>query len=258
VSTCGEAESRAITVESEPMSTSEDRLGFLAVALDTADWGEFESWCDLFGRRAGVLKVGLEAYVRWGPRAVSRARESGARIFLDLKLHDIPNTVAGGVRAAAGQGVSYLTVHSSGGPRMLGEAVAAAAGQVGILAVTLLTHLDEAELSDLDMPGSAETRVARWAQLAVNVGCAGVVCSPLEVGRLRTQLGSGVELVTPGIRPLTDTGQAAVATDDQRRVATPADALADGASLLVIGRPLTRAADPEAVLESLARVSRQA
>jgi orotidine-5'-phosphate decarboxylase len=233
------------------MSASEDRLEFLAVALDTSDWSEFERWCDFFGSRAGVLKVGLEAYVRWGPKAVARARSTGARIFLDLKLHDIPNTVAGAVRAAAAQGVSYLTVHSSGAGRMLSAAVDAADGQVGILAVTLLTHLDEGELADLDMPGSSEARVGRWAQLAADAGCAGLVCSPLEVARLRVQLGDEVELVTPGIRPRLE-GGGSVGNDDQRRVATPAEALADGASLLVIGRPLTRATDPEVVLASLA------
>jgi orotidine-5'-phosphate decarboxylase len=233
------------------MSASEDRLEFLAVALDTSDWSEFERWCDFFGPRAGVLKVGLEAYVRWGPQAVARARSTGARIFLDLKLHDIPNTVAGAVRAAAELGVSYLTVHSSGAGRMLSAAVEAADGQVGILAVTLLTHLDEGELAELDLPGSSEARVGRWAQLAADAGCVGLVCSPLEVTRLRVQLGDEVELVTPGIRPRLE-GGGSVGNDDQRRVATPAEALADGASLLVIGRPLTRAMDPEVVLASLA------
>jgi len=235
------------------MSAPADRLQFLAVALDTSDWSEFESWCDRFGSRAGVLKVGLEAFVRWGPEAVARARSTGAQVFLDLKLHDIPNTVAGAVRAAAELGVSYLTVHSSGGPRMLSSAVEAADGKVGILAVTLLTHLDEDELSRLDLPGSAAARVGRWAQLAAGAGCAGVVCSPLEVARLRAQLPAGLELVTPGIRPPAAAGSA-VSGDDQRRVATPAEALADGASLLVIGRPLTRAVDPEAVLTSLAEI----
>ncbi len=234
------------------MSAPENRLEYLAVALDTSDWSEFESWCDRFGARAGVLKVGLEAYVRWGPRAVVRAQATGARIFLDLKLHDIPNTVAGAVRAAAGLGVSYLTVHSSGASRMLASAVEAADGQVRILGVTLLTRLDEGELADLDLPGSPEARVGRWARLAAAAGCAGVVCSPLEVARLHELLPAGVELVTPGIRPTIGTGTTVVDDDDQRRVATPTTALADGASLLVIGRPLTRASDPEAVLANLA------
>jgi orotidine-5'-phosphate decarboxylase len=222
------------------------RLSHLAVALDTSDWAEFEAWCDRFGARAGVLKVGLEAYVRWGPRAAERALESGARVFLDLKLHDIPNTVAGAVRATADLGVSYLTIHASGGPRMLSAAVEAAEERVGLLAVTLLTHLDQEDLGALDIPGSAPDRVKRWADLAVAAGCAGVVCSPLEVGDLRSRVPGSFELVTPGIR------LAQGSSDDQRRVATPDAALADGATLLVVGRPLTRAEDPDSVLAALA------
>jgi orotidine-5'-phosphate decarboxylase len=111
------------------------RVPHLAIALDTSDWSEFEEWCDRFGPRAEVLKIGLEAYVRWGPAAVERARDSGAEIFLDLKLHDIPNTVAGAVGSAADLGVGYLTVHASGGARMLEAAVVAAGGRVRILAV---------------------------------------------------------------------------------------------------------------------------
>lgn len=227
------------------------RLEFLAVALDTSEWEEFEVWCARYGPRAGVLKVGLEAFVRWGPKAVERARESGARIFLDLKLHDIPNTVAGAVRSAADLGVSYLTVHASGGRRMLEAAAEAAGDRLGVLAVTLLTHLDESDIEELDLPGATRDRVERWARLAADSGCAGAVCSPLEVGRLRSVLPAGFELVTPGIRPGGD-----AAGDDQRRVATPERALAEGADILVIGRPVTRATDPDAVLDGLAAATR--
>lgn len=233
------------------MTTSDGRLSYLAVALDTSDWSEFEDWCDRFGGRVGVVKVGLEAYVRWGPEAVVRARATGARVFLDLKLHDIPNTVAAAVRAAVELGVSYLTVHASGGPRMLSAAVEAGGGQVGILAVTLLTHLDEQDLADLGLPGEGRARVIRWARLAATAGCAGIVCSPLEVRELRPLLPSAFEIVTPGIRLVDRTGDS-VGDDDQRRVATPHEALAAGASLLVVGRPLTRSADPEVTLEHLA------
>lgn len=226
--------------------TTTERLDHIAVALDTLDWDEFDAWCERFGSRVGVLKVGLEAYVRWGSRAVDRARETRARIFLDLKLHDIPNTVAGAVGAAAELGVRYLTVHASGGPRMLAAAVEAAGDEVGILAVTLLTHIDRADLEALDLAGGADARVARWAALAVAQGCAGAVCSPLEVGDLRATVPPRFELVTPGIR-LGGSG-----SDDQRRVATPETAIGAGATLLVVGRPLTRAADPEAVLAALA------
>ena len=229
---------------------ADDRIPHLAVALDTADWSEFSSWVDRFGPRAGVLKVGLEAYVRWGPPAVERAAESGARIFLDLKLHDIPNTVAGAAAAAADLGVSYLTVHASGGVPMLEAAVAAGRDRLGILAVTLLTHLDRAELERLALPGEAPARVLEWARLARSAGCAGVVSSALEVGRLRSELPRPFTLVTPGIR-LVEPGEG----DDQRRVASPETALADGADLLVVGRPLTRASSQDEVLERLSRAA---
>jgi orotidine-5'-phosphate decarboxylase len=199
----------------------------------------------------GVLKVGLEAYVRWGTEALRVARREGAAVFLDLKLHDIPNTVAGAVRAAGDLGVSYLTLHAGGGPAMLAAAAAAREGAGGakeplrLLAVTLLTHLDDSQLAALDLPGEARTRVERWARLAAQAGCDGVVCSPLEVARLRAQHARPFCLVTPGIRPAgTDVG-------DQRRVTTPEAAWTDGADLLVIGRPLTQATDPAAALLGL-------
>jgi orotidine-5'-phosphate decarboxylase len=218
----------------------------VAVALDTADWRTFEHWCGVFGPRVGTLKVGLEAYVRWGPRAASVAVDTGAEVFLDLKLHDIPNTVAGAVTAARSLGVRYLTVHAAGGRPALEAAVEASAGEIDLLAVTVLTHLDEAVLEELDIGGPAGRRVEGWAELASSAGCAGAVCSPLEVGALRRRIPAPFLLVTPGIRPAGGS-----TTDDQRRVATPARALADGSDLLVIGRPLTRAADPEAALEAL-------
>ena len=175
--------------------------------------------------------------MRWGPPAVAEARASAKRLFLDLKLHDIPNTVAGAVSAARELGVDYLTVHASGGPEML-RAAADPAGALRILAVTLLTHLDEAALARLDLPGTGAARVASWADLAEDAGCAGIVCSPLETAELRARHPAPFLLVTPGIR------LAQEPSDDQRRTASPADALAAGADLLVIGRPLTRAPDP--------------
>ncbi len=223
------------------------RLEPVAVALDTADRATFSAWVARFAPRVGVLKVGLEAFLRFGAPAVAEARQAGGRVFLDLKLHDIPNTVAGAVAAAAALEVDYLTVHAGGGPAMLAAAVEAAAGRVAILAVTVLTHLDAGELTQLDLPGSAAERALRWAELARAAGCAGVVCSPQELGRLRPALPRPFRLVTPGIRP------AGAEAGDQKRVATPAAALAGGADLLVIGRPLTRAADPEAALAGLAR-----
>ena len=223
------------------------RLERVAVALDTDDWKAFERWCDLFGPRVGVLKVGLEAFVRWGRPAVERARAQAAKLFLDLKLHDIPNTVAGAVRSAADLGVDYLTLHAGGGAAMLEAAAKAADGRLAPLAVTVLTHLDAAELERLDLPGSAAARAVRWAALARAAGCAGVVCSPQELVALRAAEARPFLLVTPGIRP------AGAERDDQRRVATPAAALGAGADLQVIGRPLTQADDPERVLAALAR-----
>jgi orotidine-5'-phosphate decarboxylase len=218
----------------------------IAVALDTADRATFEEWIARFGPRVGVLKVGLEAFVRFGAAAVTAARDSGARVFLDLKLHDIPNTVAGAVAAAAELGVDYLTVHAGGGAAMLEAAAKAAGGRVALLAVTVLTHLDAAELARLDLPGTAAERALGWARLAREAGCAGVVCSPQELARLRPELARPFLLVTPGIRP------AGSEAGDQKRVATPGAALAAGADLLVVGRPLTQAADPGAALDRLA------
>jgi orotidine-5'-phosphate decarboxylase len=219
----------------------------IAVALDTGDRDQFRSWCRWFGPRVGVLKVGLEAFVQWGPPAVEEARRHGGALFLDLKLHDIPNTVAGAVRSARNLGVRYLTVHASGGPAMLEAAVEAAHGEVDILAVTVLTHLDEPALAALEMAGSPRQRVLSWAALARRAGCAGVVCSPLEAAALRAENPTPFLLVTPGIRP------ASTERGDQRRTATPREALAAGANLLVVGRPLTQAADPESALEALLR-----
>ncbi|MEZ5330494.1 MAG: orotidine-5'-phosphate decarboxylase [Thermoanaerobaculia bacterium] len=229
------------------MSPASGPLAAVAVALDTGDWETFRAQCALFGPRVGVLKVGLEAYTRWGPAAVEEARRSGARIFLDLKLHDIPNTVLGAVRAAKEHGVDFLTVHAGGGRRMLAAAAEGAGGTLRLLAVTVLTHLDAAGLAELDLPGGAPERAVAWARLAREAGCHGAVCSPRELGGMRSALPPPFVLVTPGIR-----GLGSVAGDDQRRVATPETALADGSDLLVIGRPLTAAEDPSAALAELA------
>ena len=227
---------------------SPTRLDRVAVALDTSDRQEVDRWCRFFGPRVGVLKVGLEAFARWGPPALEEARGHAAAVFADLKLHDIPNTVAGAVGALRGLGVDYLTVHAGGGPVMLGAAAEAAAGEIRLLAVTLLTHLDRESLVVLGLPGEGPERALRWARMARAAGAAGAVCSPKEVADLRRALPPPFTLVTPGIRPtnLPD-------GDDQRRVASPEDALAAGSDLLVIGRPLTRAADPEQALEALAK-----
>ena len=230
------------------MSGEQGSLSKVAVALDTSDWDEFQRWARFFGGRVGVLKVGLEAYVKWGPRAVEVAASGSSSVFLDLKLHDIPNTVAGAVRSVRSLGVRYLTLHASGGRAALAAAVGEAGDELNLLAVTVLTHLDESALSELGLPGSPGERVETWAALASAAGCQGIVCSPLELARLRRDLPSPFLLVAPGIRPALASG-----SDDQRRTATPSAAISDGADLLVIGRPLTRSADPEAALDALAR-----
>ena len=221
-------------------------LARIAVALDTSDRQEFGAWCRLFGPRVGVLKVGLEAFSRWGPQAIEEAQSAGARVFADLKLHDIPSTVAGATAAMKSLGVDYLTVHASGGPVMLEAAATAAGGDVDLLAVTLLTHLDEEARRRLHLPGDASERALGWARLARGAGCAGSVCSPLEVAVLRQALAPPFQLVTPGVR-MAPIGR----EDDQRRTASPEAAVEAGADLLVIGRPLTRAADPVAELAAL-------
>jgi orotidine-5'-phosphate decarboxylase len=226
----------------------------VAVALDTHDRGTFERWCQFFGPRVGVLKVGLEAFVRWGPPAIELARRHAQALFLDLKLHDIPNTVAGAVRSARELEVDYLTLHAAGGGAMIGAAAEAAGGRIALLAVTVLTHLDEEELARLDLPGGSTRRALLWANLARRAGAAGVVCSPLELTALRAAEPPPFRLVAPGIRPAVAAGSAAgSASDDQRRTATAAAAIASGADLIVIGRPLTQAQDPEAALADLGR-----
>ena len=227
----------------------EDPLDRLVIALDTSDRATFDRWCAQLGPRVGMLKVGLEAFVRWGHEAVDVARRHARGVFLDLKLHDIPNTVHGAVEAARAAGVDLLTVHASGGTAMLAAAQRAAGDDVGILAVTVLTHLDDSELEALNLPGSSRDRARGWARLARKAGCAGAVCSPLEVAGLREGCPPPFLLVTPGIR-LADADHQG---DDQQRVATPEKALRAGADLLVVGRPVTRAPDPEAALREIAR-----
>lgn len=220
------------------------RLETVAVALDTADWPTFSRWCSFFGPRVGVLKVGLEAYLRWGAEAVKEAKKWGD-VFLDLKLHDIPNTVRGAVKAVRDEGASYLTIHASGGAAMI-EAAAREAGETKILAVSVLTHLGEDDFTDLGIEGTAREVVARWARVAADNGAHGLVCSPLELSTLRPLLPAPFELVCPGIRMVQD------ALGDQKRVATPQDAVREGADLMVIGRPLTQAPNPEEALERIA------
>ena len=212
----------------------------LIVALDTVDIDRARLWADAVSPHSGLLKIGLEFFLANG--APGLAAITGAPIFLDLKLHDIPNTVAGGVRAVLPLRPRMLTIHASGGPAMVQAAhqAAAAAGpdRPMILAVTVLTSLRPDDLAAMGVAATPVEQVLRLGRLALDAGADGLVCSPLEVAALRQALGPTIKLVVPGIRP------AGSATDDQGRTMTPAGAIAAGANWIVVGRPITAAHDP--------------
>jgi orotidine-5'-phosphate decarboxylase len=195
-------------------------------------------WATAVAPHVTTAKVGLELFCAQGPAAVEKLRAAcDLDLFLDLKLHDIPATVAGAARAVAGLTPTYLSVHASGGPAMI-AACAAAVPHTKVAAVTILTSLSVADLQVLGIAGPPQEAVRRLAVLAVDAGARALVCSPQEVALVREAVGSQVTLITPGVRP------AGADTHDQARVATPEQALADGADLVVIGRPITGAADP--------------
>lgn len=239
-------------VRAEIAATPKDRL---AVALDLPGTAEALAFADQLEGACGWLKVGMELYYATGNRLIEQLHARGYRIFLDLKLHDIPNTVAGAVRSVSTTGAELLTVHASGGPAML-EAAAKAAeapGSPELLAVTVLTSMDAHELNAAGVPGLPAAQVVRLATLAKDSGISGMVCSAEEVAEVRLATGRESILVTPGIRP------SGSSVDDQRRIATPAEAIARGSSILVVGRPITRAADPalaaRAIVEEISRAS---
>lgn len=216
----------------------------IAVALDTSDLGQLTEWAQTLAGEADVLKVGLEALVALGAPAIAAAADH-APVFCDLKLHDIPNTVAGAAAAAAAHGASMITVHASGGPDMV-AAAATAAPDVAILAVTVLTSLDDTMLRDLGM-ANASAAVCRLARTAERAGAAGIVCAGDEVAAVRDVVDATTTVVVPGIRPQEATAQ------DQVRIVTPQRAVRAGADLLVVGRPVTTAADPVAALRDIRR-----
>ena len=215
-------------------------------ALDFGGWAEAEPFARTIAPHVGMLKVGLELFVAEGPPVVRAVAALGRPVFLDLKLHDIPATVEGAARSAAATGAALLTVHASGGSEMVRAAVRGAAGRVRILAVTVLTSLDAAALDRLGLGGPPEAAVVRLARLAVEAGAGGLVCSPHEVAAVRAAVGPGPLLVVPGVRP------AGSARGDQARVATPAEAVAAGADVIVLGRPLRDAPDPVAAARAVA------
>src|SRR5438874_342943 len=225
------------------MITPRERL---IVALDVSSSTDAQRIVTNLGDSVRIYKVGMQLYTAEGPQVVRDLVASGRRVFLDLKYHDIPNTVAAAVREAAQLGVSMLTVHTSGGTKMLRAAAEAAhvdasayaESGLKVLAVTVLTSMDEQDLSEIGVQTPLRDQVVRLASLALQAGCHGVVSSAQEARALRGQLGSDFLVVTPGVRP------AGAAHGDQARVVTPAEAIASGATHIVVGRPITAAKNP--------------
>jgi len=215
----------------------------LIVALDVSSAAAAQKIVAAVGDSASCYKIGMQLYTAEGPRIVRDLVASGRRVFLDLKYHDIPNTVAAAVCQAAGLGVSMLTIHASGGGKMMRAATEAARTRnaaLMVLAVTVLTSLDDNDLDKLGVHGRVQDQVLRLAALALADGCHGVVASAREASALRNELEGDFAIVTPGVRP------AGAEPDDQARVVTPAEAIAAGATHIVVGRPITGAADPAA------------
>jgi orotidine-5'-phosphate decarboxylase len=214
----------------------------LIIALDVSTADAARKIVAAVGDSALTYKVGMQLYTAEGPQVVRDLVASGRRVFLDLKYHDIPNTVGSAVAEAAKLGVSMLTVHAAGSSKMLRAAVdaAKASPELMVLAVTVLTSLDGNDLEKIGVTGSVADSVVRLAAIALANGCQGVVTSPREASTLRRELGDAFAIVTPGVRP------AGGSVGDQLRIATPAEAIAAGASHIVVGRPITEAADPAA------------
>jgi orotidine-5'-phosphate decarboxylase len=218
----------------------------LIVALDFSSFEEAFSLVRTLQGRVGMFKVGKELFTREGPSAVHRIVDLGERVFLDLKFHDIPNTVARAVESAVSLGASLVNVHASGGRKMMQAAAeAAAGGKAAVIAVTVLTSLRDDDVREAGFASGPAEVVPRLARLALEAGLAGVVAAPTDAARLRQELGSDFLIVTPGVRP------AGSAKDDQARIATPAEAVRQGADYLVVGRPITQSADPVKAAEAI-------
>ena len=211
----------------------------IIIALDVPDTDGALRLLDSLGDPPALCKIGLELFTAEGPSVIKAVQDRGSRVFLDLKFHDIPNTVAHAVKSASGLGVAMTTLHASGGPVMLEAAAKAAEGsELLLLAVTVLTSMDAAQLSSTGICVEPREQVLRLAGLASDAGIGGVVCSPLEVNAIRTSLGNDLRIVTPGVRPTW------AAAGDQKRVMTPAEAVKEGSDWLVIGRPITANENP--------------
>jgi orotidine-5'-phosphate decarboxylase len=217
----------------------------IIVALDEPSLDEAKKLMQRLEGRAQFYKVGLQLFTAAGPAAVEAVRRHGARVFLDLKLHDIPNTVASAVRSACGLGVDLCTIHLSGGPEMCAAAVAEAGDRLKILGVTVLTSSNQGTLEACGVHGSVGEQVVRLAKMGYAAGVRGFVASALELPLLRAELGKDPLLVIPGVRP------AGTEAGDQKRTATPAAVVRGGATHLVVGRPISRAEDPAAAYEAI-------
>lgn len=217
----------------------------LIAALDTPTRADADALVERLGGVPSWIKIGLELFCAEGPSIVADHAKAGRSVMLDLKLHDIPETVARATARVASLGAGLLTVHTSGGPAMLKAAVAAAGASMKVLAVTVLTSLDESDLAAVGATGPLPDLVAKRAQLAVAAGCGGVVASPQEAEAIRRVVPKDFLIVTPGIRP------AGGDHGDQKRVMTPAAARAAGADMIVVGRPLRDAKDPAAAARAI-------
>jgi orotidine-5'-phosphate decarboxylase len=221
----------------------------IVLAVDTSDLETAKRWVEATHESVSVFKLGLEFFLNFGHAGVAAIQElTDSDIFLDLKLHDIPHTVAGAAGAINSLAPRFLTVHASGGRDMVAAAVDALPG-TSITAVTILTSLSEEDLFEIGYANNALESAVALAKLSVSAGAKAIVCSPLEIASIRSAIGPDIEIITPGVRPLSD-----AKSDDQKRTMTPADAINAGASLLVIGRPITSAwKDGAAAMSARAR-----
>ena len=217
----------------------------IILALDVDSAQEAISWASRLRSRVGTFKVGLQLYLSSGSEVLQGLQKLGVPVFLDLKFHDIPNTVAHAVAVTARWKPRFLTVHASGGKAMMEAAVASAPPETRILGVTVLTSLDERAILEVGWSGGVGGTVRGLSQLAKKSGLSGVVCSPHEAKSERSKWGAAAEIVTPGVRPAGATG------DDQARSKTPEEAIREGASRIVVGRPVLKASSPEAVLDKI-------
>lgn len=221
----------------------------IILALDTPEIDVAKSWIESTNEVIKIYKAGLEFFLKHGADGIRSLREAGDfELFLDLKLHDIPNTVAAAAKSVSLINPRFLTVHASGGSEMV-KAAADAVPHIDITAVTILTSLSEEALSEIGYKANALDSAVQLAKLAVNSGARAIVCSPLEVSAIRSAVGSAPTIITPGVRPAGD------ALGDQKRVMTPSDAIAAGASLLVIGRPITSLATPSLMLQKAREIT---